>query len=221
VAYYYVVAARNQAGVSMNSDPVKAQPASAGPLPPKWTHTDIGKVRQSGSATFAAVSQNTFIAKGAGGDIGGKSDALNFTHCVVTGDFVFTARLVIADWGGGGKIGITVRESLAPDARDVALTLGQVGNRQCRFWTRAEAGAAMTVQAGNDYTWLPVWFKIQRAGDVFTGYQSVDGTNWFKVGSSTVTLTNQCLAGLAVTGGKTDSFNTTVFDHVDLQSASK
>jgi hypothetical protein len=217
VTYYYVVAARNQAGVSANSKPVTAQPMAAGPLPPKWANADIGKMRPAGRATFAAVSQNTFIAKGAGGSLGGKSDALNFTHCAATRDFVLTARMISADWGGGEKIGLAVRESLAPNAKAVVLTLGQVGNRQCRFGTRAEAGASMTSQAGNDYTWLPVWFRIQRAGAVLTGYQSVDGTNWFKVGSSTVTMTNQCLAGLAVTGGKKDAFNTTVFDHVTLK----
>jgi hypothetical protein len=217
VKYYYVVAARNQAGTSAESKSVAAQPAAAGPLPPKWANADIGKVRQTGRATFAAVSQNTFIAKGAGGNLGGRSDALNFTHCAATGDFVITARLVSANPIGWGKIGLMVRESLKPDAKAVAVTLGDVGDRQCRFGTRAGAAGAMAWQAGNDYTWLPAWFKIQREGDVFTGYQSVDGTNWFKVGSSTVTMTNQCLTGLAVTGGKKDGFTTTVFDHVSVK----
>jgi hypothetical protein len=215
--YSYVVAARNQAGVSANTKPVTAQSTAAGSLPPKWANADIGKERPAGDATFAAVSQNTFIAKGAGGNLGGKSDALNFTHCAATGDFVITARLVSANPIGWGKIGLMVRESLTPDAKAVAVTLGDVGDRQCRFGTRAGAAGAMAWQAGNDYTWLPVWFKIQRAGNVFTGYQSNDGTNWFKVGASAVTMTNQCLVGLAVTGGKNDSFNTTVFDHVTIK----
>ena len=114
-----------------------------------------------------------------------------------------------------------VRESLAPGAKTVALTVGELGNRQCRFGTRAENSAAMTWQAGDDYTVLPVWFKIQRTGNVFTGFQSVDGANWFKAGSSEVSLTNQCLVGLAITAGKKDVFNTSVFDHVTVQSASK
>ena len=95
---------------------------------------------------------------------------------------------------------------------------GRIARANWWFAKMREAVAgAMDWQAGNDYTWLPVWFKIHRVGDVFTGYQSVDGMNWFKVGSSTVTMTNQCLAGLVVTGGKKDSFNTTVFDHVRVK----
>ncbi len=221
VTYYYVVAARNQAGVSENSKPVAAQPAAAGALPPDWSSANIGKVGRAGGASYAMVSQNTFITKGAGGKISGKSDALNFTHHAVNGDFAIKARMVSAGPIGWGKIGLMVRESLAPDAKMVALTLGGVGDRQCRFGARADAGAVMTSQAGNDYTWLPVWFKIQRAGDVFTGYQSVDGTNWFKVGASTVKMPNQCLTGLAVTGGKKEVFTTTVFDHATMQYISK
>jgi regulation of enolase protein 1 (concanavalin A-like superfamily) len=172
-------------------------------------------------ATYAEVSLNTFIAKGAGGNIGGNSDALNFTHRTVTGDFLFTARLVSADWSGRDKIGLMVRESVVPEAKVVALTVGELGNRQCRFGTRTETSASMTWQAGNDYTVLPVWFKIQRAGDVFTGYQSVDGMNWFKVGSSTMPMTNQCLVGLAITGLRKEVRNPTVFDHVTVQNTSK
>ena len=75
----------------------------------------------------------------------------------------------------------------------------------------------MTWQAGNDYTVAPVWFRIERAGDVFTGYQSVDGLTWFKAGSSTVPMTKQCFVGLAITGQKQDVFNTSVFDHVIIK----
>ena len=219
--YFYVAAATNQAGASADSAAVSASSAAAGSLPDGWFNRDMGAVGTVGSATYAEVSQNTFIAKGADGNIGGKSDSLNFTHRAVTGDFIFSARLVSADWSGREKIGLMMRESLAPESKAVALTVGELGNRQCRFGTRAEKSAAMTWQAGNDYTVLPVWFKIQRTGNVFTGFQSVDGANWFKAGSSEVSLTNQCLVGLAITAGKKDVSNTSVFDHVIVQSASK
>jgi hypothetical protein len=114
-----------------------------------------------------------------------------------------------------------VRESVAPEARAVALTLGEVGARQCRFGTRADASAAMTWQKGDDYTWAPVWFKIQRAGNAFTGYQSIDGVNWFKVGSSTEPFVTHCLVGLEVTAQNKDAFNTIVFDHVTTNNTSK
>ena len=219
--YFYVVAATNQAGISADSEPAHAQPAAAGPLPDGWSNDEIGPAEKSGDAKFSGVSGNTFVAKGARGNIGGKSDAFNFTHCNATGDFVFTARLLNADWSGRDKVGLMIRGSPAPGAQAVALTVGDLGNRQCRFGTRATAGTSMTLQPGDDYTVPPVWFKIARIGDVFTGYQSVDGTNWFQAGSSTVKLPDQCLAGLAIAAGKKDGFNTTTFDHVNIQANSK
>jgi hypothetical protein len=221
VTYYYVIAAINQAGTSGDSAQASATPAAAGALPAGWLHRGIGSTGMPGSADYSEVSGNTFIVKAAGGNIGGVADALGFTHQEVTGDFVITGRLLNVDETGKGKVGLMVRESLAPEARAIALTLGEVGARQCRLGTRADASAAMTWQQGDDYTWAPVWFKIQRAGNTFTGFQSIDGTHWFKVGSSTASFANHCLVGLAVTVQKQDAFNTTVFDHVTVEGSSK
>ena len=215
--YYYVVVSTNQAGVSAESKAVKARPLAPGPLPSPWNNVDIGTVGKDGGAQFSEVGGNTFIAEGAGGNIGGKSDAFNFTHREASGDFVFAARLLESDWVNHDRIGLMVRESLAPDAKCVVLTVGDVGNRQCRFGVRSEAGVSMTSQAGDDYTRLPVWFKIKRKGNEFTGCESVDGTNWFEVGSSNLPLPAPCFVGLAVAANKDEKLVQTVFDHVTLK----
>jgi alginate lyase len=219
LTYYYVVAATNQAGVSADSESVAARSEAAGPLPAQWTNRDLGKVGMAGDAKFAGASENTFVARGAGGNIGGRSDALNFTSRVASGDFVFTARLFSVNWSASGndKVGLMLRESLAPEAKAVALTVGGLGNRQCQFGTRAAAAASTTWQAGNDYSVPPGWLRVQRRGNEFTAYQSADGAEWFKVGSSTVKMTNQCFIGLAIAASKKETFNTTVFDHVTIQ----
>jgi hypothetical protein len=218
--YYYVIAAVNQAGTSGDSAPASATPAAAGELPTGWLYRDIGD-EMSGSSLFSDISGNTFIVKTKGGNIGGDSDALGFTYQEITGDFVITGRLQNVKWTGSDKVGVMMRESLAPEARTIALTLGELGGRQCRFGIRADTSASMTWQKGDDYTWVPVWFKLQRDGNVFTGYQSIDGTNWFEVGSSTAPLANRLLVGLAVAAQKRGAFNTTVFDHVTTGSTSK
>lgn len=217
VKYFYNVAARNQAGVSVASTSVSATAAAAGSLPSPWKISDIGTASQPGRAQFAAVSGDAFVVKAAGGNIGGKTDAFTFVQREVAGDFVFTARLLESDWVSRDRIGLVVRESLAADAKAIALTVGDVGNRQCRFGTRSKTGAVMDSQAGNDYTWLPAWFKIERHGDTFTGYQSVDGTNWFKVGASRLSLPKPCLIGLAGAAQKKNAFITTTFDHVNVK----
>ncbi|HZI31873.1 MAG TPA: hypothetical protein VFF11_06005, partial [Candidatus Binatia bacterium] len=75
----------------------------------------------------------------------------------------------------------------------------------------------MNWQPGCDYTWLPAWFKIERKGDTFTSYQSVDGVNWFKVGSTQVALSSSCQVGLAAATGSRDSSITNMFDHVSFK----
>jgi hypothetical protein len=217
VTYYYVVAATNQAGASADSQSIAARAEAAGSLPAEWANRDLGKVGMAGDAKFAAVSENTFAARSAGGNIGGRSDALNFTFRMAKGDFVFTARLFNVNWSGSCKVGLMLRESLAPEAKALALTVGDFGNRQCRFGARPETGGSMNWQGGNDYTRTPAWFRLQRKGNEFTAYQSPDGVEWFKVGSSTIAMANQCFAGLAIATSQKDSFSATVFDHVTMQ----
>lgn len=214
VTYYYVVAGINQAGTGATSRPVAARPGTAGSLPAGWNSQRIGQDGVAAEAAYSEAAQGTFLVKGSGGNVGGTADNFAFTRRAITGDFEIQARLSDAAWSGSDNVGLMVRESEARGARTIALTLGQIGNRQCRLGTRAETSGKMTWQPGNDYTWVPVWFKIRRAGNLFTGYQSVDGQTWFLIGASEVPMAEQSLVGFAVAGRNQDTVTTGVFDHV-------
>ena len=73
----------------------------------------------------------------------------------------------------------------------------------------------MTWIGGNDYTWVPAWFRLERRGDTFTACESSDGVRWFRVGKSTVPMEGTYLIGLAV-GSNSDNTCTTHFDHVSV-----
>ncbi len=208
--YYYVVAAINQSGTNANSAPASATPSAAGPLPAGWAQQDIGAVTSAGSASYAKIGDDTFVVRGGGSDIGGKADSFSFAYKSVTNDFTFTARVLI---NGSVKVGLMMREGLAADARAVAVTVGETGGREAKFRTRSTAGHSMSTQTGNDYSYAPVWFRLQRSGNVFTASQSADGVTWFKVGSSTVTMAPNYFAGLAVVA------STATFDHVTAERA--
>ena len=102
----------------------------------------------------------------------------------------------------------------------LAVTLGEVGGRQARFFTRASTGERASTQFGNDYTWLPMWFRLQREGDRFTASQSPDGISWFSIGSSTVALRPTALVGLAAASGEKTSGDSAfaTFDQVSLSA---
>ena len=74
----------------------------------------------------------------------------------------------------------------------------------------------MTWTTGNEYTTMPAWFRLRRAGNVFTAYQSSDGINWFSVGTSTIALPSTYYVGLAACSGDVtnNTIETSSFDNV-------
>ncbi len=202
--YYYVVSAVNQAGTSGNSVEASATPVAAGALPAGWQWADIAAT--GGSATYASVGNGTFLINGNGTGIGGASDSFTFAYQNVTGDHTITARLTQA----GAKVGLMMRETLAANSALTTITLGDTGGRESNWGIRASTGANLNwYNTGNQFTWVPVWYKLQRSGTTATASQSLDGVTWFAVGSTTVTMANTYYIGLAVIPGATTFDNVT------------
>jgi hypothetical protein len=209
--YYYTVAALNNAGKSDSSASVSAEPAKGGLLP------EAGEPVSVEGTIYAKAAGGSFRVPGSGRELDG-----SFVGLPSEGDFNLTARLV--EWKGSvNMMGVAVRESnVGPQSNTLAMTLGEAGGRQARFRIRTKGGKPET-KPGNDYTWLPVWLRIQRVGDTFTAFQSSDGIEWFAVGESKAAMPRKILAGLLVSeGGKppgTDMKDAPsgLFDHVTLE----
>ncbi len=198
--FYYVVSALNQTGASANSAPVSATPVAGGALPAGWTHQFIGGSQVAGNTTYAAAANGSFVIEAAGNAIGGTADDCSFAYQAVSGDFTITARLIARSGDNLYQAGVMMREKPAANSKMVAMTLGEIGGRQARFCTRAEEKPA-AIQRGNDYTWLPIWLRLQRVGNTFIASQSPDGSAWFTVGKSSVAMDNTYWVGLAVAAG--------------------
>jgi len=211
-AYYYTVTALNNAGKSAPSEVVAATPAAGDSLP--------GKMKQGSAsgAKFDPAAGGSFLVPGAGRDLGG-----NFVSIPVEGDFVLTARLV--DWRGPvAMMGLMARETAPSSPATLAMTLGEAGGRQARF--RAVKSGRTDLRLGDDYTWLPVWLRLQRQGDKITGYQSSDGIEWFAVGDSTLAGKGPLQAGFLVGMGgrppgvkKEDKIPLGLFDHATIEKS--
>lgn len=216
--YYYVIAANNQSGTGSQSMEVTATPvAVSASLPTGWARQDVGNTGQVGTASYAAVAGNTFITSGAGA-IGATSDGLGFTYGIASGDVTITARM-IGMGGTNGKTGIMIRESLAADAKAFLVKRGDVGWRQAGFGARAATGGTMSWTAGNDYTWIPAWFRLRRSGNTITAFESGDGLTWFEIGSAIAQMGNNCYVGLFNSSGNTTSLSTATFDNVTITSS--
>jgi len=122
------------------------------------------------------------------------------------------------------KAGVIIRQSLQQGAPYAAMmvTHGHGARMQWNYTgdTPGQSGAAGPAN--------PRWLRLTRSGDVITGYDSADGSNWTRVGAVTLSgLPATVQAGLftaspdfvQVHGASTDSGSTdatAVFDHVTL-----
>jgi hypothetical protein len=223
VTYRYQVIAGNQSGESPASKPVSATAGKAGDLPNKWTVTRIGRATNDPEpeASFSSEGGRTLRLRGTGRDIGGKSDDASFAHLESAGDFVLTARVVGPDPGeiGGSplsKFGLMARESLEPDSRMVALTLGEGGTRGTRVRFRAKAGESAGTHSGNDYSWSPIWYRLTRKGDTFIAEHRIDDSEWFEVGKADIALPEKILLGFTLATRKPDAAGELLFENVAL-----
>lgn len=215
-SYYYVVQAVNQSGTSTDSAETSTTPMAA-TVVPAGSDFDIGSVQTPGSASYSPLNNNTYLVTGSGSGIGGTSDSFNYMYKQVTGDFTLIARLASVT-GTLSNTGIMMRETLDADSTTATMVLGSTGWRIAGFGARTSTGASMSWTTGNEYTWMPVWFKLQRSGNTFTGYQSSDGVTWFTVGTATIPMASTYYIGLAACSGSSTSgvVDNSNFDNVNF-----
>lgn len=222
--YYYRVRAKNQSGEGGWTDPVAATPAAgaASSFLAGWTHADIGKEdwMPDGETWYAPENGNSFRVLGSGRDIYNSAHPEgNFTYATVSGDFELVARVYEGEQNGNEikvKFGLAVRESLSASSPKVMLWVGDAGTRQMHFMWR-NTGTGNGDMLGSDHTWIPVWLKLSRKGEVFEASVSADGVEWHSVGPSTISFPDDCLAGVWVCGGAYLPMGYTAgFDHVSL-----
>jgi len=118
-----------------------------------------------------------------------------------------------------------VRQSLDPDASYAFIFPTPGGQRA--FQTRTRAGIdAGTANSAADAVRLPLWIKVERRGDNFTGYYSQDGKSWIKQPDTVGTGASRCMnpqqiamsesvyIGLAVTSHDNKKTAEARFSHV-------
>jgi len=212
ITYDYEVEAVNQAGSSGASASSSATPEAAGSLPTGWSDSDINS--SGGGGSYSSVNANTFPVIGEGSGIGGTADSFNYAYKQVTGNYTFTARLDTVAGADLNNAGIMMRNSLNDNDMSVSLVLGSTGWRIAEMGNRTSSGGNTSWVTGNEYTWTPAWFRLARVGNVFTASASDDGSTWYTVGTSTVSIGSTYYVGLAASSGDTSTSVTISFDHV-------
>jgi hypothetical protein len=199
---------------------------SMNPLPAPWTGADIGTVGMPGGS---GRSRREFQVRGSGNDIWAENDGFHFVQQPVRGDFEIVARLSsIERTDENAKAGVMVRESTAPDSRNVFMMAFPTtaptapGAYPMGKGSRLQFRAKVTDQVTGFYDLVslssmapdaaPIWLRLTRRGALLTGFVSADGNNWLKDGEIGMALPDPVLAGLAVTSHSNDDGNLASFE---------
>jgi len=190
-------------------------------VPAGWSNQDIGTY---GGSTFE--SSGTWTIRGDGGDIWGNTDAFHYAYVPLSGDGEIIARVRSNGSGSNtwAKGGVMIRETLDPDSKHIMMVVtgGEGGGKalQCRSTT----GGSSFTSHGEVTVSPPLWLKLQRRGNTFTGYYSYNGVNWVQQPSSyagdgtvnprIILMDTDVHIGLCVTSHASGEMRTFTFDNV-------
>ena len=180
------------------------------PLPAPWLSDDIGTVGVAGCSGF---TNDVFSVAGSGADIAGTADEFQFAHQTTTGDLQVKARVVYQEnTHSSAKAGVMFRDGTGASAMFAGMMVTP-GSGVAFQWRSSTGGSAGSSSFAGIIA--PVWLKLARSGNIFSGYYSTNGSVWTQVGSAqTIPVSASVEGGLAVTAHNDATYGMATFDNV-------
>jgi len=181
-----------------------------------WTCQDIGTAGWAGDQS--SVGGASWAVAGGGDDIGGTIDLFHYVYQSAGALGTVSARVFWHHNDGYSytKAGVMLRKSI--DREDLYYYAFVDQNNNINVQWRDTYGKYPNGISSPITATLPVYLKVQQAGDSFTAsYKTSDGGGWQAVpGSNATVKIGAALGGLAVTAGNNGTIGTAGFDHVNL-----
>ena len=181
-----------------------AVPASFG-LEYPFISVDIFSRDITAGTTIYDPSSDTYTVTADGHDIWDTGDDFRFVYVEMSGDFSVSVRVdKPADrWPHSWtKAGIMLREDLSPGSKDIYLVATRDNGVafQWRDWTDFAASWTGSSEPPGALTY-PIWLRIVRSGDVFTGWYSYNGKSWINPTQNrhTTRMSDAVLVGICLT----------------------
>jgi hypothetical protein len=205
------------------ADPSAATPGAALPIPATtsitsgFSNVEIGGATPAGGASY---SGGIWTVQGGGSEMWGENDSCHFTYKTVTGDCAIIAKVdAVQNTSLSAKAGVMIRTSLSQGAPRVwmAITPNHTFEQNLK---------GLAVYGGANYGNKAVpfspslssyWVKLERIGNIVTGYVSPDGTNW--AATEVGRLDNPpatWYVGLVVCAIGNSTLNTSTFSNVQI-----
>jgi hypothetical protein len=205
------------------ADPSVATPAAALPIPATtsitsgFTNVEIGGATPTGGASY---SGGTWTVQGGGSEMWGENDSCHFTYKAITGDCAIIAKVnSIQNTSLSAKAGVMIRTSLSQGAPRVWMAITPNRTFEQNLKGLAVYGGANYGNKAYDVGTpsASYWVKLERIGNIVTGYVSPDGTNWAatevgRLDSPPATW----YVGLVVCSRANGTLNTSTFSNVQI-----
>jgi|GEM_PF-426534 len=184
-------------------------------LPAGWANQDLGAVAATGASCYNAAN-DTWYVDGSGNDIWNAADEFQYAYTTLVGDGEIIARVTsITNTNQWAKAGVMMRESLTAGSKNAMML--KRGANGWSFQQRATDGTNTTFSGVTNQQIFPLWVRIERVGNAFTGYYSADGITWTQQGpTATIAMANTIYIGLAVTSHNDGVINNSIFDNVQV-----
>ncbi len=170
-----------------------------------FTSEDIlGRDIQAGSTVYDP-KLDVYTVSADGHDIWDTEDDFRFLHVEMSGDFSVSVRVddPRGRWPHSwSKAGIMVRQDLSPGSKDVYLVATRDNGVAFQWRDNPNSSASWTgaSEPPNPLSY-PVWLRIARNGDEFTGWYSEDGKSWVRPAQNThfLVMSDPVLVGICLT----------------------
>ena len=173
-----------------------------------YTPVAIGNSVPPGDQTAAGTGYNI---SGGGSGITGVADQCQFSYQLRTGDFDVKVRLDslgLADaWS---QAGLMAREDLNPGARSASV-LATPSISGAFFEARNTTNAAAAFSGAYPVNYPNTWLRLKRAGNILSGFASLDGFTWTQLGTASIVLPGSVYLGFAVSSFNTNQLITAAF----------
>ncbi|QPI50448.1 alginate lyase family protein [Massilia antarctica] len=207
-----------------DSDTSKAAAPAALPIPSTTSITtgfssaNIGGASPAGVATYA---NGKWTVQGAGNDIfWGTQDGCHFAYKAITGNSAIIAKVEsVQNTNPAAVAGVMMRTSLERGAPRAWMAIDNSGKAKQNMQKLAVYGGSNygTKAMGIASSTPSYWVKLERIGNIITGYVSPDGTNWAAtdVGRIDGPVPDTIYVGLVVTS-VSGALNSSTFSNVQI-----
>ncbi len=170
---------------------------------------DIGTPLPAGFSL--GMTNSGLMVTGGGADIGGTSDQFQFGYSQRTGNFDIKVRVQSLHFTDPfAEAGLMARESLNANGR-FAAALATPSFNGCYFQSRDPADGSASSGGSFPVNFPSTWLRLQRSGNVFTGFASYDGQTWTQLGTATIAMPSTVFFGLAVSSRNASQTTTAQF----------